>query len=144
MGGRRSRWPHGRPGWQRGVNAGVTLDAGPLLKLDRNDRQVAVLLARAQELGAPIIVPGTALAQAISDPARQARLSRLLRQPQTRVMPLDRVDATSVGRLLAVKGRSDIADAQVVVCARRAGTGVVTSDPDDLHDLDATLRLTVV
>jgi len=32
----------------------------------------------------------------------------------------------------------------VVVCARRASTGVVTSDPDDLAKLDPTITLTVV
>lgn len=139
----------GRPGprarfGERGVSGGVTLDAGPLLKLDRNDRQVAVLLARAEQLSQRIIVPGTALAQAVRDPARQARLSRLLRQPLTTTIPLDRVDATSVGRLLAASGTSDITDAHIVVCARRAETRVVTSDPDDLKYLDATLELTVV
>lgn len=122
----------------------LTLDAGPLLKLDRNDRQVTVLLARAEELGERITVPATALAQAIRDPAKQARLSRLLRQPRTQTVPLDRVDATSVGRLLAASGTSDIADAHVVVCARRAGTGIVTSDPDDLRKLDPAVVLTVV
>lgn len=126
------------------MSGGVTLDAGPLLKLDRPDRQVAVLLARAEQLSLRVIIPGTALAQAIRDPARQARLSRLLRQPLTETIPLDRVDATSVGRLLAASGTSDIADAHVVVCARRAGTRVVTSDPGDLERLDPTLELTVV
>lgn len=126
------------------MSAGVTLDAGPLLKLDGNDRRVAVLLARAEQLSQRVIVPGTALAQAIRDPARQARLSRLLRQPLTETVPLDRVDATSVGRLLAASGTSDIADAHVVVCARRAGTRVVTSDPDDLAQLDPALDLTVI
>ncbi len=33
---------------------------------------------------------------------------------------LDRVDATSVGRVLAASGTSDIVDAHVVICARRA------------------------
>ena len=47
--------------------------------------------------------------------------SRLVRQPTTDVTSLDRVDATSVGRLLAASGTSDIADAHVVICARRAG-----------------------
>lgn len=126
------------------MSGGVTLDAGPLLKLDRNDRRVAVLLARAEERGDRVLVPATALAQAMRDPARQARLSRLLRQPRTTTVPLDRVDATSVGRLLAASATSDVADAHVVVCARRAGTGVVTSDPDDLRGLDPTLTLTVV
>ena len=118
---------------------GITLDAGPLLKLDRNDRRTLALLARANETGDPVLIPGSALAQAIRDPARQARLSRLLRQPRTTVVALDRVDATHVGRLLAASGTSDIADAHVVVCARRAGTLVVTSDPGDLRALDPAL-----
>lgn len=126
------------------MSVGVTLDAGPLIALDRADRRVIVLLARADQTGAPVIVPGAALAQAIRDPARQARLARLLRQPRTQVAPLDRVDATDVGRLLAAGGTSDIADAHVVICARRSGTGVVTSDPDDLHRLDPELALVVV
>jgi len=126
------------------VNPGVTLDAGPLIALDRVDRRVLVLLARADQTGAPVIVPGTALAQAIRNPARQARLARLLRQPRTHVAPLDRVDATDVGRLLATSGTSDIVDAHVVICARRSGTGVVTSDPDDLRRLDPELSLTVI
>jgi hypothetical protein len=126
------------------VSNGVTLDAGPLIQLDRNDRRVAVLLARADQNGDRVIVPGSALAQAIRDPVRQARLARLLRQPLTKVVALDRVDATGVGRLLAVSGTSDIADAHVVVCARRSNTSVVTSDPDDLRALDPTLKLDVL
>lgn len=123
---------------------GVTLDAGPLIQLDRGHRRVVVLLARANETARPVIVPGSALAQAIRDPARQARLARLLRQPRTQVVPLDRVDATQVGRLLAASGTSDIADAHVVICARRSQTKVVTSDADDLRRLDPTLPLVVL
>lgn len=124
--------------------SGVTLDAGPLIQLDRNDRRVTVLLARAHEASQPVIIPGSALAQAIRNPARQARLARLLRQPQTQVVPLDRVDATQVGRLLAASGSDDIADAHVVICARRSQTRVVTSDPGDLQRLDPALDLVVV
>jgi hypothetical protein len=54
---------------------------------------------------------------------------------------LGRVDATSVGRLLAASGTSDLADAHLVICARRAAQPVVTSDPSDLRQLDPTLRL---
>jgi hypothetical protein len=120
---------------------GVTLDAGGLIALDRNDRRMLVLLARARETGATITVPATALAQAIRRPDRQARLARLIRQPTTDVANLDRVDATSVGRLLAASGTSDIADAHVVICARRSAQPVVTSDPSDLSALDPTIRL---
>ena len=118
---------------------GVTLDAGGLIALDRDDRRVVVLLAR--ETAARITVPASALAQAIRRPDRQARLSRLIRQPMTDVVDLGRVDATSVGRLLAASGTSDIADAHVVICARRADQPVVTSEPGDLHQLDPALRL---
>ncbi len=88
-----------------------------------------------------MIVPATALAQAVREPARQARLAGLLRQPQTKIVHLDRADATSVGRLLAASRTSDIADAHVVVCARRAGTAIATSDPDDLARLDPSAVL---
>jgi predicted nucleic acid-binding protein len=124
------------------MSPGATFDAGGLIALDRNDRHVVVLIARAAEVGARITIPASALAQAIRRPERQARLSRLLRQPTTDLVSLDRVDATSVGRLLNASATDDIVDAHVVVCARRAGQQVVTSDPDDVRRLDP--QLTVV
>lgn len=120
---------------------GVTLDAGGLIALDRDDRRVIVLLARARETGAQVTVPAPVLAQAIRRPERQARLSRLIRQPGTDVIALGRVDATHVGRLLAASGTSDVVDAHVVICARRADQPVITSDPGDLRQLDPALRL---
>ena len=124
--------------------AGIILDVGALIALDRNDRRVLVLLARALETGARVTVPATALAQAICQPERQARLARLTRQPTTDVVPLDRVDATSVGRLLAASATADIVDALVVICARRAQQQVATSDPDDLRRLDPRISLVTV
>jgi predicted nucleic acid-binding protein len=121
--------------------AGITLDAGGLIALDRDDRRVVVLLARAVQANVAVTVPATALAQAIRHPERQVRLARLIRQPATAVVALDRVDATQVGRLLAVSGTSDVADAHVVMCARRAGQRVVTSDADDLRRLDPGIEL---
>jgi siroheme synthase len=122
----------------------VTLDAGGLIALDRNERRVVVLLARARKTGARATVPATVLAQAIRKPERQVRLSRLIRQPTTDVIELGRVDATNVGRLLAASGTSDITDAHVVICARRASQPVVTSDLDDLRQLDPSLKLIAV
>jgi hypothetical protein len=120
---------------------GVTLDAGGLIALDRDDRRVVVLLARARETRSRVTIPATALAQAIRQPERQVRLARLLRQPTTDVVPLERVDATSVGRLLAASGTADITDAHVVICGRRSRQRVVTSDPKDLRRLDPDLPL---
>lgn len=126
------------------MTPGIALDAGGLIAVDRNDRRIAVLLARASETRARVTIPASALAQAIRRPERQVRLTRLIRQPTTDVVPLDRVDATNVGRLLAASGTSDIVDAHVVVCALRAGERVVTSDPDDLQLLDPTLEVLTV
>lgn len=120
---------------------GVTLDSGGLIALDRDNRRVVVLLARARETGSRVTVPATALAQTIRRPERQARLARLLRQPTTDVVALDRVDATGVGRLLAATATSDVVDAHVVLCARRSSHPIVTSDPDDLRVLDPKIRL---
>jgi predicted nucleic acid-binding protein len=91
-----------------------------------------------------VTVPATALAQAIRQPARQARLARLVRQPTTEIVPLNGPDATSVGVLLAASHTTDITDAHVVICARRARQAIVTSDPTDLRRLDPTAHLVVV
>ena len=115
--------------------SGITLDAGALVAIDRGERQVLVLLARAKENGDRVTVPATALAQVLRTPARQVRVVRLCRQPDTDLVPLDGPDATAVGLLLGASGTSDIVDAHVVVCARRAGQTVLTSDPLDLARL---------
>ncbi|MDX2050963.1 MAG: hypothetical protein SFV15_01140 [Polyangiaceae bacterium] len=124
--------------------SGATLDTGALIALDRNDRRVVALLARAAELGATITVPATALAQAIRRPAQQARLARLIRQPTTQVAQLDGIDATQVGILLARSGTKDIVDAHVVICARRNAQSIVTSDAQDLRRLDPDAHLIAV
>lgn len=111
---------------------GVTLDAGALIALDRGDRRMVTILARAMEHGDPITVPATALAQALRSPARQVRVVRLCRQPSTDLIALDGAEAAAVGLLLAWSGTSDIVDAHVIVCARRAHQAVLTSDPDDM------------
>jgi hypothetical protein len=123
---------------------GITFDAGGLIAIDRNDRRVIALLARAIERGMRITVPATALAQAMRNPARQARLFRLIRQARTDLVALDGPDATAVGLLLARTATADIVDAHVVVCAERAGQAVVTSDADDLRRISPQLQLIAI
>lgn len=123
---------------------GITFDAGGLIALDRNDRRVLTLVARATERGMRITIPATALAQAIRNPARQSRLSRLIRQAGTDLIALDGPDATAVGLLLARTATADIVDAHVVVCAQRAGQAVLTSDAEDLRRIAPSLQLVVV
>jgi predicted nucleic acid-binding protein len=91
-----------------------------------------------------ITIPATALAQAIRNPAKQARLSRLIRQIDTDLIGLDGPDATTVGLLLARTGTTDVVDAHVAVCAHRAKQAIVTSDADDLRKIAPDLQLVVV
>ena len=119
--------------------SGITFDAGGLIAL-----RVLALLARSAERGMRVTVPATALAQAIRSPARQARLARLIRQASTDLVALDGPDAKRTGILLAASRTGDIVDAHVVVCARRTGQVVVTSDAADLRKIDPALPLVVV
>jgi len=80
----------------------------------------------------------------VRNPSRQIRLTRLARQAHTDLRALDASDATTTGLLLARSRTSDIVDAHVVICARRAGQAVVTSDPGDLAKLDPDLALVAV
>ncbi len=123
---------------------GVTLDAGALIALERADRRVIALLARATATDAVITVPSAVVAQVLRDPARQARTSTLLRQPNTRLPALDAAAAVQIGRLLAASRTSDVVDAHVVLCAREADDSIVTSDPRDLARLDPSARLVVI
>lgn len=120
---------------------GITFDAGGLIAVDRDNREVIALLARSIEPGLRVTIPTTALAQAIRQPAKQARLSRLIRDASTDMAPLDKRDATAVGLLLAHTQTSNIVDAHVVVCARRTGQTIVTSDPRDIRRLDRDIPL---
>lgn len=123
---------------------GVTFDAGGLIALERNDRRVLSLIATALEDGDDIVVPAAALAQVLRNPARQVRIWRLIQRDRTKVVPLDAGFAQAVGVLLARSGTADIADAHVVVCARKAGHAVITSAPHDLRRLDPKLHLIAV
>jgi hypothetical protein len=116
---------------------GFTLDAGALIGFDRNDRRVVVLISRARERNAPLVTPAGAVGQAWRDGRRQARLARLLASCE--IVPLDDHAARAAGQLLGVAGGSDVVDASVVLCARKRGQKVMSSDADDLHALDPKL-----
>ncbi|KAG1648643.1 hypothetical protein GQR58_029670 [Nymphon striatum] len=63
-------------------------------------------------------------------PSRQANLARALRY-----FPLD--ESISVGRRLASSNTSDVVDAHLAVVAESLGTFILTSDPDDMSQLEA-------
>ena len=118
--------------------SGVTLDAGPMIQLDRDERRVVALLALADETGIPVVIPGAALAQAIRQPARQPRLARLLRQPRTEVVALNVPTLPTSAACSSRAAQPTSPTPTSFSGARRSGATIVTSDPDDLHVLDPT------
>lgn len=121
---------------------GVTLDAGALIATERGEPRMIALLARiAEEPGARLNVPAAVVGQAWRDGRRQARLARLLSDPQTNIVVLDGPTARAVGVLLGHCGTTDVVDASVVICATEHDQAVVTSDPDDLRMLAPGLSI---
>ena len=137
----------GAKAWRQATEGrlnGIVFDAGGLIALERNDRRVFSILKTALEDGDRILVPATALAQVIRNPARQVRLWRMIQFAKTEVVPLDGSNAQAVGALLAQTAMADITDAHVVICAQLAGYAIITSDPLDLKRLNPRLRLIAV
>lgn len=98
-------------------------------RLDDHQRRLA--------RGHRVHVPAVVAAQAVREPARQARLMLALRG--CHVVPFDRDHYLPVGRLLARSGTSDVVDAFVAVTAARLVAAVVTSDVTDITHLLGTL-----
>ena len=101
--------------------AGLTLDTGTLLALERGNPRLRALLRRAVEHAIAIAVPAGAVAQAWRGRPRQSRLAKLLADPEVDVPPLDELAARAVGLL--------------------CGHTVVTSDPRDMHAIDPGLAV---
>jgi hypothetical protein len=118
----------------------MVLDAGALIAIERDDRPVLRLLDRLHARGGTAMVPATALAQVLRDPARQVAISRLLGRSSTTTVALDRAGAAQIGHLLRRSGTTDVVDAHVVLCAIQTGRPVATSDAGDLRRLHDGLR----
>ncbi|MGH9129108.1 MAG: PIN domain-containing protein [Acidimicrobiales bacterium] len=115
----------------------VVLDAGALIAYERADRRVVRLLELAEE----VCVPAGVVGQVWRNPARQARLARLLSSREVDIAPLDFGIAKAAGHLCGATGTSDVIDATVVLAARPIGAVVVTSDPQDVSQLDPSLAV---
>jgi len=119
------------------------LDAGALIAVERGNRAVQALLERIKTGGTKILVPAGVVAEVWRDGARQARVAKLLAAPETEVVPLNGQRAQIAGILLGIAKADDVVDASVVVCAREHGPAVpvLTSDPEDIRALDATVAV---
>jgi predicted nucleic acid-binding protein len=120
---------------------GWTLDSGALIGLERGDPRVRALLRRAFEQDRELHVVAGVVAQVWRGGPRQARVARLLHSRGVRTVDLDDATARAVGQLCGASGHADIVDVHVALHARLHDHAVVTSDPDDLRRLDASLRL---
>ncbi|MBE7517993.1 MAG: hypothetical protein HS107_01995 [Thermoflexaceae bacterium] len=114
--------------------AGLTVDAGALIAIDRGDVRAFEYLAVARRRRVPIVVPAPVVAQAWRS-ARNARMAQFLALAfvEDLTYPL----ATKIGLLLAASATSDVVDGAVIVGAAARGDDVLTSDPEDLSRLAA-------
>lgn len=111
----------------------MTLDAGPLIGLQRLDGIAWGWLEEARTNAEPITVPAVALAEVWRGGARMAPLVRALEGCW--IDPCDESTARRAGELLARVGGSATIDALVVTSAAARGDFVVTGDPADLEPL---------
>jgi predicted nucleic acid-binding protein len=120
---------------------GLTLDTGALIGLERGDERVRSLLQRAAADGLPLAVPAGVVGQAWRGGPRQARIARLLADPDVKVVVLDDLTARTIGMLVARSGHHDLVDVSVALCAAERGHVVLTSNPDDVAAVDPRLAL---
>lgn len=96
------------------------------------------LLRRFVEAGTPLVTSAGVVAQVWRGGSRQqVPIAYLLRR--TQVIDMTGAVAKVLGRMLGLSRTSDPVDAHVVLIARERGWPVLTSDPEDLRAIDATL-----
>ena len=110
----------------------LVLDAGALIAIERNDRDVWLALKRAASQSADVIVPSTVVAQVWRARAAQVRLAKVLQHCV--IAPFDGL-AREVGTLCGRAKTRDICDAHVALVASRAALFLYTSDLEDMRHL---------
>lgn len=110
--------------------AGLTLDTGALIAIERRRLRIKQILAAARTLAVPITVPTVVVAEWWR--AQRGPLARILESVV--VEPLSEELARIAGEALLRTGRSNAIDAIVVASAAQRGDVVYTSD---FHGLSA-------
>lgn len=121
--------------------AGIVLDAGALIALDRGDKRMIALLTRSLAQGRAFRVPAGVVGQAWRNGRVQVALARFLGCVEVSIVPLDEQLARSCGELCAAANSRDVIDASVVILARERRDPIVTSDPNDLRRLDPAAHI---
>jgi hypothetical protein len=119
----------------------LVFDAGALLALEKNDKDMWQRLKSATLVGSPPVTHGGVVGQVWRGGGpRQARLATAL--DGIEIYPLDDELGRRAGVLLKRTGASDVIDAALVLLAED-GDEIVTSDPDDLTVLTEHANLDV-
>lgn len=119
----------------------LVLDSGALIAYERGDQVVRAYLERAERTETAVSTTTGVVAQVWRDPARQARLSRLLRGVDE--AELTKRHARAVGILLSRSGTADVVDASIVDMAED-GDEILTGDPDDIAALATAAGKTLI
>lgn len=112
--------------------AGLVVDTGALIAIERGDRIAAKTLEAVRHEGVEAVTSSACIAEAWRAPERQVRLVRALAGILER--PLDEEVARACGVLLARSRTDDVVDAAVALLAQ-SGDTVLTSDPEDIERL---------
>ena len=114
----------------------LVFDAGALIALERNDRQMWARLRIAARDEIDVVVPTAVLAQVWRGTARQARLAQALKK--TKPGSFD-VLAKAAGELCHAAGTADPIDASVALAAARTECVIYTDDLPDIRHLVRSL-----
>jgi hypothetical protein len=114
-----------------GAVRGLTLDTGPFIAAEREDRRFWQIWKEMRERKAIMTVPTVVLAQAW----RGNNVLMSIALKGCRVDSHDEATAKLAGELLAKTGTADIVDAIVVLGAIARGDAIVTSDRADMERL---------
>jgi hypothetical protein len=118
--------------------AGVVLDAGAFIALERRNRTMTALAQLFVDSDTPLVTSAGVVAQVWRGGAeRQVPIAFLLRR--CAVVALDLAVARTLGRILGQSRTADPIDAHVVLLARERSWPVLTSDAGDLLAIDPTL-----
>lgn len=112
----------------------IVLDAGALIALERDKRELWAVLKLAALRSDTVLIPSAALAQVWRGTPSQAKLARALQH--CLLAPFDDL-ARRVGELCGRTKTRDICDAQVAIVSADRGDILYTSDPKDLDRLIA-------
>ncbi|MCA1697980.1 MAG: PIN domain-containing protein [Actinobacteria bacterium] len=113
--------------------AGLVLDAGPLISIERDAALLRAWLAEAHSRATPPVVSAATVAEVWRGGRRSARLGQLFKVVS--IVAVDQDLGRQAGELLAACGQTDTLDALVVVLAAQRGYDVLTGDPDDIGPL---------